>query len=81
MIKFIIAAAVFITSTAADGHNLRSPKVGNIMPKNGWEIYDFVEGFMLGAYIPLMLRANNYDCQSYLFSWGVNISGQSGYFD
>ena len=75
MNKLITVAAVFTTSTAADGHNLTSPRVGNIWPRNEWEIYDFAEGFILGAYIPLMLRANNYDCQSYLFSWGVNISG------
>ena len=68
LLKFIISAIVIVTFVAAERHNYtdenKSPRVANYFPKNGWDIYDFVTGFILGSYTELQKRAYDYDCHS-----------------
>jgi hypothetical protein len=50
-------------------------------PAGAYQVIDFVAGLLLGAWVPLMQRARNYDC--YAAFWGVAISwfGQHKIFD
>ena len=56
MIKLIFFAAILTAFAIADEHDfseedrLQTPRVSNYFPKNGWEIYDFFTGLILGVY-------------------------------
>ena len=51
LLKVVVAiVSLFVT---AKGHNLKSPSVGNIAPKDPWEIYEYIVGVTMGTYIGL----------------------------
>ena len=52
----------------------------NKWPRTGWEYYDFMQGLILGAYSPLLGRANDGDCLSAMYDWGIS-NNVSYYFD
>lgn len=58
------------------------PKVGyTTFPHEVWGWYEFATGMILGAYIPLMSRSRNYDCESRHISWGLSLIDYALYFD
>ena len=60
---------------------ISKPKVGTHWPHTPWEIYDFVSGFLIGTYGPLISRAYANDCFSAFFGLGTFVMGSANYFD
>ena len=53
----------------------------NNFTKHPWGIYDWINGFIMGAYAPLVGLGRDDDCFSRFFDWGVRMADMPHYFD
>merc|ERR1712038_273566 len=87
MFKLIATATLVITLAASAEISEKkteheSPVVEAAMfYDNGWGIYDFLQGFVMGAYGPLLKIERDSDCFSMWFDLGVRSIDFSKFFD
>ena len=53
-----------VTATANEEARAGRPIVGSHWPTTPWEMYDFAQGFVIGAYSPIIKRAYAGECFS-----------------
>ena len=53
----------------------------NNFTKHPWGTYDWINGFVAGAYAPLAVLARRDDCFSRFFDWGIRMADMPHYFD
>ena len=87
MFKLIATATLVITLTASA--EISGKKTEHESPvveapqfyDRGWGIYDFLQGFVMGAYGPLLKIERDSDCFSMWFDLGVRSIDFSKFFD
>ena len=50
-------------------------------PSTPWAVMDFIYGFMMGSFGPLLIKARSGDCFSKVAAFGVGIAGIGKYWD
>ena len=81
LLTTISVLAVATANTLDEKPQVGSPLVQSNFPNKGWEISDWIVGFVMGGYGPLVTYARDDDCFSAFYGWGTAAIEFSRYFD